>query len=54
MSLVTDLFNTFGAGSMGETARALGLSEQSISRGMRTAGATVLGVLLNKSPDTLQ
>jgi len=54
MSLVTDLFNTFGAGSMGETARALGLSEQSISRGMRTAGATVLGGLLNKSPDTLQ
>jgi len=49
MSLLTDLFSMMDQRSIGSTAAALGESEHTVSRGMRSAIATVLGGMATKS-----
>ena len=52
MSLITDLINTFDKRSLGGIADALGESEQTVSRGMQSTVATVLGGLASKSDNS--
>lgn len=50
-SLVTSLLGMLDTGSVGRLAGALGESEQSVTRGVQTSIATVLGGLASKSED---
>ena len=52
MSLLMDLFNTLDKPSLGRIASALGESDQSVSRGMQSAIATVLGGMACKSDNS--
>ena len=56
MSLLTDLCSTLDRHSVSAVASALGESDQSVSRGLEPAIATVLGGMANKSgnPSVLQ
>jgi outer membrane protein OmpA-like peptidoglycan-associated protein len=56
MSLLSDLFSTYGTFGARELAGAFGQSDQSISRGMQSAMTTVLGGVASKSnsPGMLQ
>ncbi len=49
MSFLTDLFSTLDKRSLGDIGNALGESDQSVSRGMQSAIATVLGGMANKA-----
>jgi OOP family OmpA-OmpF porin len=49
MSLLTDLFSTLGTHNLGEIAGALGESDKSVSDGLRSSIATVLGGMASKS-----
>jgi OmpA-OmpF porin, OOP family len=51
MSLLTDLSSTLDKRSLGGIGAALGESDQSVSRGMQSAIATVLGGMATKSDD---
>ena len=52
MSLITDLISTFDKRSLGGIADALGESEQTVSRGMQSTVATVLGGMASKSDNS--
>jgi len=56
MSLLADLFSTLDTRGVGDIAGALGEPEQSVSRGLQSSIATVLGGMATKSnnPATLQ
>ncbi len=49
MSLITDLFSTLDSRSLGEMSSALGESDKSVSEGVRSAIATLLGGMASKS-----
>jgi len=49
MSLLTDLFSTLDTHSLGEMAGALGESDKSVSNGVRSSIATLLGGMASKS-----
>jgi len=52
MSLITELINAFDKRSLGGIADALGESEQTVSRGMQSTVATVLGGMASKSDNS--
>jgi OmpA-OmpF porin, OOP family len=51
MALLTSLFNMLDRSNVGGIAGALGESEQSVSRGMQSSIAAVLGGLASKAAD---